>query len=243
MGKSKEDDDVTGLLTKLYTIQEDIGAVPKTTDAEKLAKAGNVAKMGSGKKAEKKGSQFLELKSSIVDRLRKAQQLLKDSKELEGSGYGGDNAKDIIKIQAEIRENVRQATDEWRKLEKIYQKEARKKKSKFTLEELEVQSELVKRLYAKIEEVKEIQTKGYSKSGNNRDAAAAALNTKAMSYDRKSSLVVCLYRVIATCSISSNAISFCPEFHSWKQIRRAFLGRNRRRCCPDWRPTATNPRT
>jgi hypothetical protein len=241
MGKSKEDDEVTGLLTKLYTIQEDIGAKPKTTDAEKLSKAANVAKMGSGKKAEKKGSQFLELKSSIVDRLRKAHQLLKDSKELEGSGYGGDNAKGIIKMQAEIRENVRQATDEWRKLEKIYKKEARKKKSKFTPEELEVQSELVKRLYAKIEEVKEVQTKGYSKSGNNRDAAAAALNTKAMSC--KSSLVVCLYIVIATCSISSNALSFCPEFHSWKQSRRAFLGRNRRRCCPDWRPTATNART
>jgi hypothetical protein len=207
MGKSKEDDDVTGLLTKLYTIQEDIGAKPKTTDAEKMDKAANVAKMGSGKKAEKKGSQFLELKSSIVDRLRKAHQLLKDSKELEGSGYGGDNAKGIIKMQAEIRENVRQATDEWRQLEKIYKKEARKKKSKFTPEELEVQSELVKRLYAKIEEVKEVQTKGYSKSGNNRDAAAAALNTKAMSYDRKSSLVVFVYRVKSTCSFSSNALS------------------------------------
>jgi len=182
MGKSKEDDEITGLLAKLYTIQEDIGAKPKTTDAEKLAKATNVAKMGSGKKAEKKGSQFLELKSSIVDRLKTAHQLLKESKDLEGSGYGGDNANKIIKMQAEVRENIRQATDEWKKLEKLYKKEARKKKSKFSPEELEVQSELVKRLYAKIEEVKDIQTKGYSKGGN-RDAAAAALNTKALSYD------------------------------------------------------------
>jgi len=182
MGKSKEDDEITGLLAKLYTIQEDIGAKPKTTDEEKLAKATNVAKMGSGKKAEKKGSHFLELKSSIVDHLKTAHQLLKDSKDLENSGYGGDNANNIIKMQAEVRENIRQATDEWKKLEKLYKKEARKKKSKFSPEELEVQSELVKRLYAKIEEVKAIQTKGYSKGGN-RDAAAAALNTKALSYD------------------------------------------------------------
>ena len=180
MGKSKEDDEITGLLAKLYTIQEDIGAKPKTTDEEKLAKATNVAKMGSGKKAEKKGSQFLELKSSIVDRLKNAHQLLKDCKDLESSGYGGDNAKDIIKMQAEVREQIRQATDEWKQLEKLYKKEARKKKSKFSPEELEVQSELVKRLYAKIEEVKDIQTRGYSKAGN-RDAAAAALNTKALS--------------------------------------------------------------
>lgn len=213
MGKSKEDDDLTGLLAKLYTIQEDIGAKPKTTDAEKIAKAANVAKMGSGKKAEKKGSQFLELKSSIVDRLRKAHQLLKDSKELEGSGYGGDNAKEIIKMQAEVRENVRQATDEWRKLEKIYKKEARKKKSKFTPEELEVQSELVKRLYAKIEEVKEVQTKGYSKSGN-RDAAAAALNTKAMSYDRKFCPSASLCE--AQYTISPNSMPFGLYLRSWK---------------------------
>ena len=185
MAKSKEEDEVTGLLAKLYTIQEDIGAKPKTSDEEKITKASNVAKMGSGKKAEKKGSQFLELKSSIVDRLKTGHQLLKDCKDLENSGYGGDNAKDIIKMQAEVRENIRQATDEWKQLEKLYKKEARKKKSKFSPEELEVQSELVKRLYAKIEEVKNIQTKGYSKSGN-RDAAAAALNTKALSYDCKS---------------------------------------------------------
>lgn len=181
MGKSKEDDEITGLLAKLYTIQEDIGAKPKTTDEEKLAKATNVAKMGSGKKAEKKGSQFLELKSSIVDHLKTGHQLLKDAKELESSGYGGDNAKQSIKMQAEVREHIRQATDEWKQLEKLYNKEARKKKSKFSPEELEVQSELVKRLYAKIEEVKDIQTKGYSKSSGNRDAAAAALNTKALS--------------------------------------------------------------
>lgn len=185
MGKTtKTDDDLTALLAKLYTIQEDIGAVPKSTEEQKIQKAENIAKMGTGKKAEKQGSKFLELKSKIVDRLKQTHQLLKDCKELENSGYGGDNAKEIIKMQAETRENIRQATDEWRALEKIYKKEARKKKSKFTTEELEVQSELVKRLYSEIEKVKEIQTKGYSRN-NNPDAAAAALNTKAFSYDRK----------------------------------------------------------
>jgi hypothetical protein len=183
-GNTKTDDDLTALLAKLYTIQEDIGAKPKTSNEEKIKKAENIAKMGTGKKAEKKGSLFLELKSTIVDRLKKTHKLLRDSKDLESSGYGGDNAKEIIKMQAETRENIRQATDEWRTLEKIYTKEARKKKSKFTAEELEVQSELVKRLYSEIEKVKEIQTKGYSKS-KNPDAAAAALNTKALAYSSK----------------------------------------------------------
>jgi SYP7 family syntaxin len=181
MGVSREDEELTELLTKLYTIQEDIGAKPKTSDEEKRTKAENAAKMGTTKKSEKKGSKFLELKSAIVDRLKKIHQLLKDTKELEGAGYGGDNAKDIIKMQAEIREQIRQATDEWRELEAIYKKEARKKKSKFTPEELEVQAELVKRLYVEIEKVKDAQMKGYARSKT--PDAAAVLNTKALAYD------------------------------------------------------------
>jgi len=184
MAVTREDEEITDLLTKLYTIQEDIGAKPKTSESAKRAKAENAAKMGTTKKAEKKGSKFLELKSTIVDRLKTIHQLLKDTKQMEGAGYGGDNAKDIIKMQAETRENVRQATDEWRELEAIYKKEARKKKSKFTTEELEVQSELVKRLYAEIEKVKDAQMKGYARSRT--PDAAAALNTKALSYNPSS---------------------------------------------------------
>lgn len=182
MVASREDEELTDLLTKLYTIQEDIGAKPKTSSEEKRTKAENAAKMGTTKKAEKKGSKFLELKSTIVDRLKTIHQLLKDTKELENAGYGGDNAKEVIKKQAEMREQIRQATDEWRELEAIYKKEARKKKSKFTPEELEVQSELVKRLYVEIEKVKALQMKGYAR-GHGTPDAAAALNTKALAYD------------------------------------------------------------
>lgn len=179
--KSRQDDELTELLTKLYTIQEEIGAKPPSTEEEKKARAETVAVMGTGKKAEKKGSKFLELKSSIVDRLKTIHGLLKSTKEKEAAGYGGDNAKEIIKMQAEIREQIRQAGDEWNEMDAIYKKEARKKKSKFTPEELEVQSELVRRLHAEIEKVKEAQMRGYAK---NRDAGTAvALNTKALYMD------------------------------------------------------------
>lgn len=180
---TKEDEEITGLLTKLYAIQEDIGAKPKTTDEEKRVKAQNLSKMGTGKKGEKTGSRFLELKSKILDRLKDSHKLLKASRDLETDGYGGDNAKEIIKMQAEIRENVRQATEEWRSLEQIYKKEARKKKSKFTDKELEVQSELVTRLYSEIEKVKQAQTQGYAK----KDTSAGIYGAK--KYKRKSSVV------------------------------------------------------
>jgi len=181
---NKKDDELTELLTKLYTIQEDIGAKPKTTEEEKKAKAENIAAMGTGgnKKTAAKGSKFLELKSTIVDRLKAIHRLLKETKEKEQAGYGGDNAKEIIKMQAEIREQIRQAGDEWNEMNAIYKKEARKKKSKFTPEELEVQSELVRRLHAEIDKVKEAQMRGYAK--NRGDAGTAVgLNTKALYLD------------------------------------------------------------
>mmetsp|Transcript_9191 Transcript_9191/g.19794 ORF Transcript_9191/g.19794 Transcript_9191/m.19794 type:complete len:314 (-) Transcript_9191:50-991(-) len=180
--KTRKDDELTELLTKLYTIQEDIGAKPKTTEDEKKQKAENVATMGSTKKAQKKGSRFLDLKSTILDRLKTIHRLMKEVKEKEAAGMGGDNAKDIIKMQAEIREHIRQAGDEWQEMDEIYKKEARKKKSKFTTEELEVQSELVRRLSAEIEKVKELQMRGYAR-GRDSGSKAVSLNTKALYAD------------------------------------------------------------
>lgn len=190
--KSKQDDELTDLLTKLYTIQEDIGAKPKTSDEEKKNKAENVATMGGTKKAQKKGSRFLDLKSTIVDRLKTVHNLLKETKSKEAAGFGGDNAKEIIKMQAEIREHIRQASDEWKEMDGIYKNEARKKKSKFSIEELEVQSELVKRLHAEIEKVKEAQMRGYAKG---RDAGTAvSLNTQALYADAG---MLCCYSFIS----------------------------------------------
>ena len=91
-------------------------------------------------------------------------------------------------MQAEVREHIRQANDEWNEMDAIYKKEARKKKSKFTPEELEIQSELVRRLAAEIEKTKEAQMRGYAK---NRDAGAAvSLNTKALYADSGTFLTI-----------------------------------------------------
>lgn len=72
-------------------------------------------------------------------------------------------AQDIIKTQSEIRENIRQLTEEWRELDSIYRIEARKKRSKFTAEELDSQRITVLNLSQEITKVKEIQRSGYAK--------------------------------------------------------------------------------
>jgi len=159
----KQDEELTILLTKLYAIQEQVGAVEKTSDEDKknrAATAGQQLQMGKGRKGKKTGSRFLELKSSIIDRLKSVHAL----QEGQSSSVSLD-PKVKIKTQAEIRELVRQAQDEWNELSEMYKKEARKKKSKFTQEELEVQQALVMELNTQIEKVKDVQTAGYSRAG------------------------------------------------------------------------------
>lgn len=176
------DNELTDLLTKLYGIQEDIGAKPKTSDGEKKAKAVMAAQLGSNKKAAEKGSRFLSLKATIVDRLKTIHQQIKEYKEQEARGYGGDNAKETIKLKAEIRESIKQATDEWKELEELYKKEARKKRSKFTPEELETQQVLVERLWNEIQKVRDEQLKEYA-SGSRTPDASVAMKTQALYMD------------------------------------------------------------
>jgi len=210
----KTDDELTDLLAKLYGIQEDIGAKPKSSEEEKKSRAESVVTMGQGKKAQEKASKFLQLKGDIVDRLKSIHQMLKDIKEKEGAGFGGDNAKEIIKMQAEVRESLRQATDDWKELDEIYKKEARKKRSKFTPEELEVQAELVQRLYAEIEKVKEAQMKGYARG---KGEATPGIPTKSLFMDSGKFFLQCgaLVRLVTYCRILLFLILlFCFNFRN-----------------------------
>ncbi|KAL7531768.1 hypothetical protein ACHAXR_004220 [Thalassiosira sp. AJA248-18] len=162
MGATKQEEEITLLLTKLYTIQEQVGAVDKSSDEDKKNRANQAGQvtMGKGKKGKKTGSRFLELKSSIVGGLKSVHTLIEEQ-----SNSKRNNPKEAIAAQAEIRELIRQASDEWSELNGMYKKEARKKKSKFTQEELEVQQALVMQLNQEIEKVKEAQMAGFSRGG------------------------------------------------------------------------------
>jgi len=176
MGNSKQDEELTLLLTKLYTIQEQVGAKEKSSEEEKknrAAQAGQVT-MGKGKKGKKTGSRFLELKSAIVDRLKSVHGLIEEQ-----TASKRNNPKEAIAAQAETRELIRQASDEWSELNELYKKEARKKKSKFTLEELEVQQALVMQLNQEIEKVKEAQLAGFGRGGATEQTVQLNLGTLA----------------------------------------------------------------
>mmetsp|Transcript_14291 Transcript_14291/g.18051 ORF Transcript_14291/g.18051 Transcript_14291/m.18051 type:complete len:327 (-) Transcript_14291:88-1068(-) len=183
--RTKEDRELLELLTTLYGIQEDIGSKPKTSLEDRRNRAENTAAMmGKGRKAKKAGTRFVELKGLIVDRLKKIHSLIEEEAERNRSAnfsvVQGNNPKETIMRQATIREEIRQAEDEWTELDGLYKNEARKRKSKFTQEQLDVQQTLVQRLYAELEKVKELQKMGFAARGNNRDTIAANLNTQAL---------------------------------------------------------------
>ena len=71
MGGTKQDEELTLLLTKLYTIQEQVGATEKTSDEEKKRKAeqaGQQVTMGKGKKSKKTASAGVEILIKMKDK-------------------------------------------------------------------------------------------------------------------------------------------------------------------------------
>lgn len=182
MAANKNDKELLELLTKLYEIQETVGAKPQTTAAEKRARAENGGvTMGRGRKAQKAGNRFLELKSSIVSRLRSIQNLLQEESDRQKGVFtvaSGNNPKEVIARNAQMREELRQSTDEWEEMDGLYKNEARKRKSKFSQEELDYQQSLVQTLYGELEKVRTLQQKGYAR-GSGEDIATT-LNTQAL---------------------------------------------------------------
>jgi len=173
--------ELTELLTKLYTLQEDVGAKPQTTAEDKTNRASNAAMLGKGRQGKKSGTRFLELKTSIITRLRTVHELLDaEAKRTQGqlSVAEASNPTDVIKQKSLVREELRQAEGEWKEMEGLYKAEARKKRSKFTKEQLDIQQTLVQRLNAEIEKAKEIQAKPFARRDSG--AVAAKMNVQAL---------------------------------------------------------------
>ena len=174
----KRGKDLNTLLTQLYTLQEELGAKPKSSIDEKAQRVESIT-MGKGSKTEKRGSRFLELKSLIIQRLQNVHAKLKEQSNLNRSVSMGNNPKAIIEMQSYIRQEIRAMTEEWNEMDALYKNEARKRKSKFTKSELEVQEALLQKLYQEIEACKTAQAIGFTNRSND-DIKAIEFNTKAI---------------------------------------------------------------
>ena len=108
----------------------------KNSIEERRNKAENASIMqGKGRKAKKAGIRFVELKGLIVERLKKVHSLIEQEAERNrlinfSVVTGGKNSKEAIERRSTIREEIRQAGDEWTELDALHKSETRKRKSR-----------------------------------------------------------------------------------------------------------------
>ena len=77
----------------------------------------------------------------------------------------GTNPKDLITEQSKLRQEITLLFDEWKAMETIYRAEVKKKRSKYTPEEMADRNNTLHLFLQEIQGVKEMQRSGYVKSG------------------------------------------------------------------------------
>ncbi|CAM9151853.1 unnamed protein product [Ectocarpus fasciculatus] len=121
----------------------------------KLGGKQNVAIIGDDGKVDK----FSELKITMTERLLGIRKLLDRSQKSGDRTEGG--AKEAIECQAQIRRELITISEEWDELNRIFQIEAKKRRSKYSAEELSRRRMMVGDLQLEIKNIKDIQRSGF----------------------------------------------------------------------------------
>mmetsp|Transcript_82876 Transcript_82876/g.234139 ORF Transcript_82876/g.234139 Transcript_82876/m.234139 type:complete len:298 (-) Transcript_82876:181-1074(-) len=131
----KLDDEIDVLLASLSEIQDKVGG-PKKEEA-KINPAF-------------KDDEFLLVKDNVMDQLKEGRRLLSKNATEAETMSGTEKGK----VSNDLRKCFREANDMMAKLDQLQTSESRKKKSKFTDEELAKRKEIVNALSEEIEELK-----------------------------------------------------------------------------------------
>lgn len=106
-----------------------------------------------------KVDKFSELKLQITEKLLVIRKLF-DSAENAGKRTEG-GAKETIECQAQIRRLLITVSEEWDELSRLFQMEAKKRRSKYSPEDLERRRTVVGELQLEIKTIKDIQRAGF----------------------------------------------------------------------------------
>lgn len=139
--------ELLGLINKLNRIQKEIGGGKKNDSY--ASRRGVVL------------DRFIDLRHTIADRLDVIKTSIEEVKKLEK--VPGSDPKLLIGAQSKVRNELAQVNDEWRELDTIYRLEAKKRRSKFSPEELQERQEMLVSLQQQIMEIKDMQRAGYIK--------------------------------------------------------------------------------
>ncbi|KAI9911258.1 hypothetical protein PsorP6_009665 [Peronosclerospora sorghi] len=131
-----------GLLEKLSRINHEMGSND-----------------GTDKQKSKKGDRFHELKTRMGERLHQLKMTLQDNEV--GVTTRGKHPREVIRRQQEIREEIRLAGIDLKDLTATFELENKKKRSKFSREELAMRKDIVTQYWAEYERIQELAAATY----------------------------------------------------------------------------------
>eukprot|EP01041_Mallomonas_annulata_P009789 gene9789-20360_t len=143
-GLDPVDKELNDIINQLGKIQKNIGGKKK---AQVLGEDGKI-------------DRFMETKAQMVERLQNIRDLMES---VQGQDRAGNAAKDVISSQNKIREEIAELSDEWKQLDALYRAEAKKRKSKYSHDELQTRQQIIVQLQQEIQGIKDFQRAGYIK--------------------------------------------------------------------------------
>jgi DNA repair ATPase RecN len=104
---------------------------------------------------------FIDLKDQMTERLMNLKETFENIQSMEKSP--GSNPKELIGEQSKVRSELAALNEEWKELDSTYRNEAKKRRSKFSAEELSHRQQILDALQLEIQRIKDIQRAGYIK--------------------------------------------------------------------------------
>lgn len=150
------DGELESILGRLNAVQEAVGGKKEKVNEDILGADGKV-------------DRFMELKNQMTQRLNTIKGL---TAQVATSEKTGGNPKEVVAMGAQLRENLKQLGQEMRDLDAIYNKEASKRKSKFSPDELELRRNMRDALAAEVEAMRDQQKGKYAPGFQGRKLAS-----------------------------------------------------------------------
>jgi hypothetical protein len=145
------DAELLSLINKLNRIQREIGG-----------KKNNAHNPNGFFGGDAKVDRFMDIQNRMNERVETIKNAVDDINKLE-KVPGGSNPKELIGLQSKVRQELVTISEEWKELDMVYRIEVRKKRSRYTKEELESRERILTHLQGTIQELKDIQRAGYVK--------------------------------------------------------------------------------
>lgn len=112
-----------------------------------------------------KSDRFQDLYEIMHERIQVVQVCVDDIKKLEK--VPGSNPTELISNQSKVRTELNTLNEEFKELDTLYRLEKKKKRSRFTPQELQAREDKVVFIQTSIQDIKDIQRSGYVKAYTN----------------------------------------------------------------------------